>query len=210
MFKLDLFWEKTFYFCTWLFQGPSFLHPSSYARMHIEHHQYSDTDKDPHSPIHEPNLYNLMIKTYKKYMSLIDDSNKTEYKTRLHFKDWITLDRFAQSNYNTFLWIGIYISVYYALNINVYYYPFILIHFFMGPIQGAIVNWAGHKFGYSNYDLGDNSKNTLPIDVLLMGELYQNNHHKNGKRINFAHRRFEIDFTYQIAKFLNRIKVIKL
>jgi stearoyl-CoA desaturase (delta-9 desaturase) len=80
----------------------------------------------------------------------------------------------------------------------------------MGPIQGAIVNYAGHKFGYRNFDLGDNSKNTLPVDFLLMGELYQNNHHKNGKRMNFAYRYFEIDITYQIAKLLHVIGIIKI
>jgi len=32
----------------------------------------------------------------------------------------------------------------------------------MGPIHGAIVNWAGHKYGYQNFDNGDRSRNTLP------------------------------------------------
>lgn len=210
MFKLNLFWEKFFYFCTWLVQGPSFLHPSSYAKMHKLHHKHSDTKLDPHSPLQEPNLMRLMTKTYKKYMYLVDQSNEQSHKTELHFKDWKLLDRFAQSNINTFFWIIVYISVYITIDAKTHLYPLILIHFFMGPIQGAIVNWAGHKIGYCNYQTGDNSKNTLPIDFLLLGELYQNNHHKNGKRMNFAHRAFEIDFTYIIAKFLNRIKVIKL
>ena len=56
----------------------------------------------------------------------------------------------------------------------------------MGPVHGAIVNWAGHKIGYRNYDSDDNSKNTLVFDVLTMGELFQNNHHKWGQAPNFA------------------------
>src|ERR1700756_4476786 len=63
----------------------------------------------------------------------------------------------------------------------------------MGPIHGAIVNWCGHRYGYRNYDNGDQSRNTLVFDVLTSGELFQNNHHKFGMSPNFAARWFEID-----------------
>ena len=36
-------------------------------------------------------------------------------------------------------------------------------HFMMGPIHGAIVNWCGHKYGYRNFDNGDDSRNTLLV-----------------------------------------------
>ena len=65
----------------------------------------------------------------------------------------------------------------------------------MGPTHGFIVNWFGHKRGYRNFDsLNDNSKNTLPLDFLMMGELYQNNHHYKPKNINFAVKWYEYDF----------------
>ena len=34
--------------------------------------------------------------------------------------------------------------------------------------------------------LDDNSKNTLPVDFLMMGELYQNNHHKSPQKVNWG------------------------
>ena len=80
----------------------------------------------------------------------------------------------------------------------------------VGPIQGAIVNWFGHKLGYRNYHIKDQSKNTLPLDFALMGELYQNNHHRFSQRMNFAHRWFEIDFTYEIARILNTLGIIRM
>ena len=31
-------------------------------------------------------------------------------------------------------------------------YLLLPVHFVMGPIHGAIVNWCGHKYGYRNFD----------------------------------------------------------
>jgi stearoyl-CoA desaturase (delta-9 desaturase) len=86
---------------------------------------------------------------------------------------------------------------------------FLPVHFFMGPVHGAIVNWCGHKYGYTNFDNGDRSKNTLIWDLLLMGELYQNNHHKFPNRQNLAFRWFEFDPVYPIIKLLNLLRVIR-
>jgi fatty-acid desaturase len=72
MYFTSPFWEKTFYFLTWFFQGSSYLVPRAYAVMHRMHHAYSDTEKDPHSPhffkdvwqmmMHTRNIYNAFVK----------------------------------------------------------------------------------------------------------------------------------------------------
>jgi hypothetical protein len=80
----------------------------------------------------------------------------------------------------------------------------------MGPIQGAIVNWCGHKYGYSNFDNGDHSKNSSPWGILLMGELFQNNHHYAKTDANFAKKWFEFDLTYIIMRGMHAIKIIEL
>ena len=80
----------------------------------------------------------------------------------------------------------------------------------MGPVHGAIVNWAGHKYGYQNFDNGDQSRNTLPFDVLTMGELFQNNHHRYATSPNFAARWFEIDPAWQVMKLLAWTGVISV
>ena len=81
----------------------------------------------------------------------------------------------------------------------------------MGPIHGAIVNWAGHKYGYQNFkDTNDHSQNTLFVDFLTMGELFQNNHHKFPSRPNFAVKIFEFDPTYPFILLLKRLGIIQL
>jgi stearoyl-CoA desaturase (delta-9 desaturase) len=80
----------------------------------------------------------------------------------------------------------------------------------MGPIQGAIVNWCGHKYGYSNFNNADHSKNTGPFGFVLLGELFQNNHHHAKGDANFAKKWFEVDLTYQIMRIFNFAGIIRL
>ena len=72
------------------------------------------------------------------------------------------------------------------------------------------MNWAGHKYGYRNFSSDDRSRNGLFIDVLTMGELFQNNHHKYGMSPSFAVRAFEIDPAYVIMKGLHALGVIDM
>src|SRR6185295_14734614 len=83
-------------------------------------------------------------------------------------------------------------------------------HYVMGPIHGAIVNWCGHRYGYRNFENGDDSKNTLAFDFVTLGELFQNNHHKYGMSPNFAVRRFEMDPCYQAMRLFSWLRIIDL
>lgn len=78
----------------------------------------------------------------------------------------------------------------------------------MGPIHGAIVNWCGHKYGYRNHEVSDNSKNTLLVDFLMMGELYQNNHHFRPHHSNFSYQKYELDLTYLLVRVLQRMGIV--
>jgi stearoyl-CoA desaturase (delta-9 desaturase) len=83
--------------------------------------------------------------------------------------------------------------------------------FLLSPIHGAIINWFAHKYGYRNFEVGDTSRNFLPVDFLMMGESYHNNHHKNGSRANFGGIRWhEIDPTYVVMKVLDKMRIIRL
>ena len=91
-----------------------------------------------------------------------------------------------------------------------YLYLLLPMHWLMGPIHGALVNWGGHMYGYVNFKVKDESRNALPIDFLVGGELYQNNHHVFGTSPNFAKRWFELDTTYQVMRMLHLFRIIRL
>ena len=107
-------------------------------------------------------------------------------------------------------WMAAYTLFYVKFATAPWMYALLPIHYVMGPVHGAIVNWCGHMYGYKNYDNGDDSKNTLVFDFLTGGELFQNNHHKLGMSPNFAARWFEIDPTYYVMRVLSALHIIDM
>jgi stearoyl-CoA desaturase (delta-9 desaturase) len=210
MFTTSPFWEKFFYFLTFISQGSSFLNPRAYAILHRMHHAYSDTEKDPHSPHFFRDVWQMTMHTKDIYSNYAKHKVEPEKAFRGNYPEWKTLDKIGDMWLVRILFGILYILFYIKFATAWWMFLLLPIHFFMGPIHGAIVNWCGHKYGYSNYDNADQSKNTLPIDIFLMGELMQNNHHKKPNSINFAQKKFEIDPSYQIIKVLTFFRIIKL
>lgn len=202
MYKLSPFTEKLMYIFTYIAQGSSYLSPRAYAILHKAHHSYSDTSLDPHSPVHAKNPFDMMLKTalvYDKVLKGEHQFNK-QFKADLH-EDWASFDKIAGSWYSR-LFIGTLYTLFYIFFApSAWYFLLLPIHYLMGPLHGLIVNWCGHKYGYRNYKSVDDSKNTLAIDFLMVGELFQNNHHQEPNNINFARKWWEVDPTYLVYKF---------
>ena len=212
MFTMNKFWEKGFYLLTAIFQGSSFLSPKAYGIMHRLHHAYADTEKDPHSPKYSKNLFEMMWKTLVIYSAILMDSAEMEDKFKKNVPYWPTLEKVAGSWLIRITW-GLFYILFYIKFVPPgagWMYLLLPIHFLMGPIHGAIINWFAHKFGYTNFKLGDTAKNLLPVDFLMMGESYHNNHHKYGGRANFGIKWYEFDPTYPVICFLDMIGVIHL
>jgi len=208
------FWEKYFYTLTWISQGSSYLSPRAYALLHRMHHAYSDTEKDPHSPHHTENLFTMMWKTKDIYNDFVYNRVQPDPKFDRNYPVWPRLEKIADTWFSRIAWgtfyVLVYIAAYVYLDMPWYLFFLLPIHFLMGPIHGAIVNWSGHKYGYSNFDNHDKSKNSLIFDFFMLGELFQNNHHKLPNRVNFGAKWYEIDPVYPIIKFLHWVRIIRL
>jgi len=212
MFKMHPFWEKFFYFFSFLSQGSSFLNPRAYAIMHRMHHAYSDTEKDPHSPHFFKDVWSMMMVTKRIYNDFVNKRVTPERAFDGNYPTWGLIDRIGDF-WPTRLAFGVAYTVFYIVYVPEgmwYLYLLLPIHYLMGPVHGAIVNWCGHKYGYANHENGDHSKNSLPWDFFMLGELFQNNHHKSANNANFAQKWFEFDPTYPIIKVLSWTRIIKM
>lgn len=210
MFKLSPFWEKFFYLFTYITQGSSYLSPRAYAILHRMHHAYSDTEKDPHSPHFSSNVFTMMWKTKNIYNDYLNRRKTPEKQFDRNYPEWNIIERMGDSYLSRIAWGTLYVLIYIYFAPPWPFYFLLPIHFLMGPIQGAIVNWGGHKYGYSNYDNKDFSRNTLLFDFLMLGELFQNNHHTYPNRADFATKWYEVDPVYPIIKVLDKVGVIEL
>jgi stearoyl-CoA desaturase (Delta-9 desaturase) len=209
-FTMSPRWERFFHGLTYVAQGSSFLSSRAYVILHRMHHAYSDTPKDPHSPENHGNAFSMMWATKATYDAYAYRREEPEARFTKDVPDWPALDRFSQSWITRLAWMGAY-TAYYAVFATAWWMWLLLpAHFVMGPIQGAIVNWCGHRYGYRNFDSDDVSRNTLVFDLITMGELFQNNHHKHAMRANFGVRWFEVDPTYQVIRLLGLLRVITL
>jgi len=213
MFSMSKITEKIFYFLTWLFQGSSFLIPRAYAVMHRMHHEYSDTDKDPHSPHFFKDVFQMMMHTRNIYNDFVRGIRLPDTQFIKDLPVWSAMDRFGDNLVVRIGWGVAYSLVYFYLvffqDVSAWWLLLLPVHYLMGPVQGALVNWCGHKYGYQNFDNDDHSHNSSPVGILLMGELFQNNHHKHPNSPNFAKRWFEIDFTYPVLLILAWLGVIQ-
>lgn len=210
MFTLSRGWERFFYLLTLVSQGASYLLPRGYAILHREHHAYSDTEKDPHSPHHARSFFHMMARTAKLYGQAVRQQRPIEPRFLGGYPQWDAVDRIG----NSWLWrIGCgvaYTAFYVAFAPHWACYLLLPLHYLMGPVHGAIVNYGGHMFGYRNFDSDDKSRNTLPFDFLTLGELFQNNHHKFGMAPKFSVRWFEIDPTYMMIRLFAALGIVHM
>lgn len=212
MFRMSKAWERFFYFMTFMLQGSSYLNPRAYAILHREHHAFSDTARDPHSPHVYPNLFQMMTVTLKRYKGFQMRRIEPEPRFDGNTPEWPAIDNFGRSWTAHILFGAAYVLFYIAFAPSWHWFLLLPIHFLMGPIHGAIVNWCGHKYGYRNFETtrDDKSRNTLIFDFVTLGELFQNNHHKFGMSPNFAARWFEIDPTYPAIKLMAWLGILEL
>ena len=209
-FSMSKGWERFFHLLTWITQGSSYLSPRAYSILHRMHHAYSDTPKDPHSPIQQSNLFRMMWETKILYSGLRKKTLEPEKRFEGGYPEWKLIDGPLSSWPMSLVWGTLYTLFYLHFATSPWLYLLLPLHYMMGPIHGAIVNWCGHKYGYRNFDCDDASRNTLIFDFVTAGELFQNNHHAHAMSPNFAARAFEVDPTYTVIRLLAWLHIIEI
>src|SRR5205085_1669605 len=135
--------ERVMHFLAFLVQGSSYLNPRAYAILHREHHAFSDTDHDPHTPWLHSNAMSMMWKTKKRYSDYAHGRAQPEPRFDGGCPDWPWLEDLADA-WPTRIAFGMLYSVFYlSFATHWWQLAFMLpFHFVMGPVHGAIESWG--------------------------------------------------------------------
>jgi stearoyl-CoA desaturase (delta-9 desaturase) len=176
-----------------------------WAAHHRHHHRHSDQPEDPHS-----------MKLYGFWYSHVGWIIGPDYKET----DYKTIGDYAK--YPELVWLNkhyLVAPVILAIVVTMAGAwvnggsPFLildhglstlLIGFFLSTIilyhATFSINSIMHKFGNQRYKSGDESKNSLWLALLTMGEGWHNNHHYYESAARQGFFWWEIDITYYILK----------
>lgn len=168
--------------------------PIFWKAIHVQHHRYTETDKDPHSPIKggwnsylgwivsKDSISNVKIAFSGKKM--LEDKFHLLLHKHQYFLIWISfITIFLIST--SFFWLCFIPAVFLSFN------------------QGLLVNYFCHKdYGYTNFELNNDSRNIKLLSYITFGLALHNNHHKYPNNLNFAYNKHEYDFGYYLSKFI--------
>ena len=196
--------------------------PARWIAVHRMHHQYSDQQPDPHSPLagffwgHVNWLLtdNAKLNTIEMYDTYARDIMRDPFYYRLE---------------RNFLWVWIYVA-----HAFLFYLAGLIIGIattgqLMGGVQfglslllwGVIyrtlytwhITWAvnsvSHIWGYRNYDTRDNSRNNWLVALTTNGEGWHNNHHAYPRCAAHGHKWWELDVTYGTIRLLKWLGLAK-
>jgi stearoyl-CoA desaturase (delta-9 desaturase) len=179
------------YVCSWfaLMAGRGSI--IGWVHVHREHHAYSDTVKDPHAP--NINGWRVFFPHLMEYGSEI--------------KKYLVRDLFNKEQLD--------INKYYKLLVLTWViFLFLLspwLFFFAWAVPIALTHLAlnsftyfGHSFGYTNHLHRDHSKNLWPFGLLLWGEGWHNNHHKNPGKWNLQENWWELDLISYVIRAVKK------
>lgn len=151
------------YIFLWLATLAGARSPIGWIGAHRMHHNYSDTDKDPHSP------------KYKGFWNVLFNQWDIVSIDRKYVKDcWNTPSLVFFHNHWGKIWIASAILFY-------------LLGFWYVILGSAILGFIG--FGWVNaicHSINGGSKNVMWVNILVGGEGYHNEHHTDGKKIRMG------------------------
>ena len=185
-----------------------------WAAHHRHHHRTSDTPSDPHS-----------MKLYGFWYSHVGwiigpDYKKTDYKTIGDYAKYPELMWLNKHYLVPPVTLALIVTALGAWvnggSILLMFTHHGLSSLFVGFFLSTVITYHGtfsinsimHKFGKQRYESGDESKNSLWLALLTLGEGWHNNHHYYEVAARQGFFWWEIDITYYGLKILSWLGLI--
>ncbi|MDG2383237.1 MAG: fatty acid desaturase [Pirellulaceae bacterium] len=192
--------------------------PARWVAIHRLHHQHSDREPDPHSPL--VNLFWghvgwVLVKNrshdstvhYERYCrDVLRDPFYFWCERKLHWF-WLYILHallifgvgFGIGWGTTREWMG-------AIQLGV---SLLVWGVFLRTVLVWHITWAvnsfGHVYGYQNYDTKDSSRNNILFALISNGDGWHNNHHAHQRCAAHGHKWWEFDVTYSTIRLLESV-----
>lgn len=186
--------------------------PLWWAATHRHHHKHSDEEIDVHSPVHHGFAWSHIgwltsMKNFPTAYESIPDLKK--------YPELVFINRFDQIVpllYGlTMLGIG-FLLEHFAPSLGVTMGQFFVWTFFISTtvlLHGTLfINSLAHVWGKRRYKTDDDSRNSLLLAIITLGEGWHNNHHRYPHSTRQGFRSHEIDVTYLGLKILSWLGII--
>lgn len=159
--------------------------------VHREHHTFSDTEKDPHSPLHKG--WRVFFFHMMGYTGTLNKKIVRDLLTR------------SQVDIDKYYVLIVLSGVASLLLIS----PWFAFWAWAVPVTLVKLVWSsfiyfGHAIGYQNHATRDNSKNCWPFALLMWGEGWHNNHHNNPRAWHLKENWWELDVVGNIIKVIKK------
>lgn len=196
--------------------------PSRWVAVHRLHHQHSDEQPDPHSPLVDPTWGHLG-------WLMVDNRELASLSMYEHYARDILRDSLYLRFEKRLLWVWVY-----GLHAAAYLAAGLLIGgLTTGTWSGAArmgasllvwgvalrtvlvwhitwsVNSLTHLWGYRSYETTDDSRNNWFVALISNGEGWHNNHHADPRAASHGHRWWEFDITWLTIRMLSALGLAK-
>lgn len=159
----------------------------AWVSIHREHHRFTDTEKDPHSPRFKK-IFSIQFLSmfFKPHVRYVPDLLRSKFHVNVHRYYWL-----IHLIYATVLFTIDPFSVVYA-----YLFPsFLLWHF------GSLINTVCHN---GADEKSASALNNTPLGYIVWGEGYHLNHHNDPKNPNFSRSPKQLDIGYFLINHIFR------
>ena len=170
-----------------------------WAAHHRHHHRHSDTEDDLHSAKLEGFYWShigwVLSPEYEEYdQKAVRDLNK--------FPELVWLDKWIFIPPVTAAMFCFLVGGWQGLVVGFFISTVILYH------TTFSINSLCHMFGSRRYETGEESKNSLWLALLTMGEGWHNNHHHYPLSARQGFFWWEIDLTYYVLLGLEKLGIV--
>ena len=188
--------------------------PARWVAWHRLHHQESDHQEDPHSP-----LVNFLWSHFQWLIYENTNTNKFGIYQK-YAKDILSDPFYMWLEKKTFAGVAIFIGhgvlifmlawlaagIFMGFGMSAFQFACSIL--IWGVIARVVVMWhvtwsvnsLSHMFGYRNYDTDDHSRNNWFIAIITSGEGWHNNHHADQSACTVQHKWWEFDLNYYIIR----------